>query len=724
MKTVNTILWNVGVALALLLGAGAAHAQTPDVILDGNGFVVEIRDLTVIHQDETTHLYDVTFEAGSAFDVYGNEPVFDFGVEEENAALAIIASFKAINDEAPVPMRAGADGADQFFAGTLLNEGIVETFGAEYFLFPPGNNPVPNTWDECDRDEQELGQKECIQGVLAIPPNDVVTWALFTPVGTADEPEISLTPTSLAPATLLGEDAGDQQFTVTNSGSGTLEYTVADDQTWLSVSPPGGTSDGEMNTITVSYTTAGLDGGVHTATITVRDPNALNDPQTVDVTLFVTEEPAIGLSPTVLMPEAALGNDALSDTFTVQNAGGFFLFYDVTVDAAWLSVDPEGGVSLVAPDTITVSYATSGLGEGVHQGTITVSDPGAVNNPQAIAVVLTVTSAGSLGTTEVRQTKKVNTIPGLDSALSGTYDKPGFPLLLPQSGITGSTLFHDGGSFSFSSTQTMTAYTYGDWAFEIRSTCAANGDACLVQTDNGTPWALRDVDVTAGTARMVFTDEGRDAFNDLAGAPSTVQVFVTSQSFTGDLRGSAGELTGLDGADNLCTQAAIDAGLEGAWTAWVSQDSVDVVDRMFDAEFQLLDGTVVANNLADLTDGTLDAAIDLDEKFDTVSAASVWTATETDGRYGGSGTCDSWTSSDVGNSGLVGKPSAVDADWTDVGGGNSCEKANRLYCFSASKFLTEETFGDATFIPEPSAAALGAAALTTLGLIRVRRRRR
>ena len=40
------------------------------MILDGSGFVVEIHDLTVIHQDETPHLYDVRFEVGSAYDVY------------------------------------------------------------------------------------------------------------------------------------------------------------------------------------------------------------------------------------------------------------------------------------------------------------------------------------------------------------------------------------------------------------------------------------------------------------------------------------------------------------------------------------------------------------------------------------------------------------------------------------------------------------------------------
>jgi hypothetical protein len=709
MKTRNTIISNIVVALMFLFGAGAAHAL--DVILDDNDFVVEIRDLEVVHQNETTHFYDVKFEAGSAYDVYGDDLVFDFGVEEENAALAIIASWIAINGEAPVPMRAGADGADQFFAGTLFNEGVVETFGAEYYLFPPGQNSVPNTWDECDRDEQTLGQRECIQGVLVIPPSQAVTWALFTPAGTADTPELSLMPTELVPATLLGEDAGDQQFTVTNWGSGTLDYTITDDQTWLSVSPSSGTSDGEMDTITVRYTTAGLELGVHNATITVSDPDASNHPQTVEVMLFVTEEPAIGLSATVLMPETVLGNDALSDTFTVTNVGGLFLIFDVSVDAPWLSVDPEDGISVVTPDTITVSYATSSLAEGVHEATITVSDPGAVNNPQAIAVVLTITGAGSFGTTEVRQTSKVDTIPGIIFGVGQPYEKPAFPFVLPQSSISGSSLFHADGWFSFSSPQTDTTYSYGDWTFELLSTCAADGDPCLVQTDNGTPWALRNVDFVARTARMVFTDTGAQAFSDLAGATSPVQVFASSQRAKGDFGG-------LAAADAFCTNAA--ASLGGDWTAWLSDSNTNAIDRIPAGEYRLLDGTLIANSLTELTSGTLLAPIDLDENSASFSG-NPWTGTQPDG-IGTGDNCDDWTDAADGVNGTQGQFPSTTTTWTQLGSTAPCAYQRSFYCFSAPAFHAEETFADVSFIPEPSTTLLQGTALFALIVLAMRRR--
>jgi MYXO-CTERM domain-containing protein len=57
---------------------------------------------------------------------------------------------------------------------------------------------------------------------------------------------------------------------------------------------------------------------------------------------------------------------------------------------------------------------------------------------------------------------------------------------------------------------------------------------------------------------------------------------------------------------------------------------------------------------------------------------------------------------------------------------DDCDVFNRLYCFSASKFVAEEPFADVTFIPipEPSAAALSSAALAALGLVRLASRRR
>ena len=59
-------------------------------------------------------------------------------------------------------------------------------------------------------------------------------------------------------------------------------------------------------------------------------------------------------------------------------------------DRNWLSCIPGSGSSTGEPDTIEVIYETADLLCGSYSGTITVSDPEATNDPQTIAVSLTV----------------------------------------------------------------------------------------------------------------------------------------------------------------------------------------------------------------------------------------------------------------------------------------------------------------------------------------------
>ena len=208
------------------------------------------------------------------------------------------------------------------------------------------------------------------------------------------QPAICLDPNELTPTCNYGEDALDETFEVWNCGDPgtTLSYTISDDVGWLVCDPNSGTSGGEHDTITVHYTTAGLDVGQHTATITVSDPNAINDPQGIAVTLTVQGDPAICLDPNELTPACNHGEDAPDQTFEVWNCGTptTTLSYTISDDVGWLECDPNGGTSTGEHDTITVHYTTAGLDVGQHTATITVSDPNAINDPQGIAVTLTV----------------------------------------------------------------------------------------------------------------------------------------------------------------------------------------------------------------------------------------------------------------------------------------------------------------------------------------------
>jgi hypothetical protein len=104
----------------------------------------------------------------------------------------------------------------------------------------------------------------------------------------------------------------------------------------------------------------------------------------------VPQSPTIYVSPARLEPAVTQGEDAISQTFTVVNAGSGTLSYSITGDAGWLSVDPASGTSTGEADTITVSYATANLSAGTYTAAITIHDAAATNDPQTIAVTLTV----------------------------------------------------------------------------------------------------------------------------------------------------------------------------------------------------------------------------------------------------------------------------------------------------------------------------------------------
>ena len=170
---------------------------------------------------------------------------------------------------------------------------------------------------------------------------------------------------------------------------------------------------------------------------------------------------------------------------------------------------------------------------------------------------------------------------------------------------------------------------------------------------------------------------GCDNSNDPAPDPGHVKVFVTSLNYNGNR-------SGLADADADCTTAATGAGQTGTWTAWLSDSTTDAVDRIFDGgtRYQLINGTVIADNMADLLDGTLDAPILIDESGnDVVGSFEVWTGTVADGTNPGVVWCSDWTTVDPAQKGLIGRADKVDATWSSVFA-DDCDIFNRLYCFA------------------------------------------
>lgn len=160
-------------------------------------------------------------------------------------------------------------------------------------------------------------------------------------------------------------------------------------------------------------------------------------------------------------------------------------------------------------------------------------------------------------------------------------------------------------------------------------------------------------------------------------AAEELTIFVTNETF---LPGSQpGLLSGVLDGDQKCQDRADVANLPGTFKAWLSDDNSNAASRQASGggPYVLVDDTVVADDWNDLTDGTLDHAIDLDEFGNPTSGASVWTGTTPPGAVIADKTCGWWFSS-VGT-GRRGTSSGTDGTWSSATDGD-CSSVAHLYC--------------------------------------------
>jgi len=200
-------------------------------------------------------------------------------------------------------------------------------------------------------------------------------------------PTIGYSPTSFSfTATQGGSNPPNQSLSISNTGGGTLSWSVSDDVTWLTLNPISGTDSG---TVTLSANIAGITAGTYNALITITAAGATNSPVSIPVTLTVNPPPpTIGYNPTSFNFSATQGGSNPPDqTLSISNTGSGTLNWSVSVDATWLSLNPTNGTN---SGTVTLSVNIAGLPEGTYNATITVTAAGATNSPVSIPVTLTV----------------------------------------------------------------------------------------------------------------------------------------------------------------------------------------------------------------------------------------------------------------------------------------------------------------------------------------------
>lgn len=216
-------------------------------------------------------------------------------------------------------------------------------------------------------------------GATGSPDHVSVTLTVFTP-GLAVTPGLihesapvgSTTPTNVT-------------LQVSNSGTGTITWSASKTQPWVTLSKPSG---GAPDDLIITLNPTGLPPGMQRDTILFTSAEATNGPVRVPVEYEIVQ-PGLTVTPSSINATAET-TDPKKQQFdlVISNSGGGSLGWFASADASWISVSPLGGI---APSTLTVTIDPQGLGAGTHNGSVTVTSPGAVGSPFTVPVQLTIT---------------------------------------------------------------------------------------------------------------------------------------------------------------------------------------------------------------------------------------------------------------------------------------------------------------------------------------------
>lgn len=171
----------------------------------------------------------------------------------------------------PVDNSSNGDGTTSFSRVYDENTSVTLTAPAEF------NGKVFSKWT--------VNETDTSSATVQVTMSEATTATAYYITLETPEPEIALSRNTLIfGGDTSGQVTNPQTVRIENNGTGTLDWTVSGDQTWLAVSPASGSNAGVLS---VTADPTGLDAGTYQGVVTVMDPAATNSPQTIAVTLNV-----------------------------------------------------------------------------------------------------------------------------------------------------------------------------------------------------------------------------------------------------------------------------------------------------------------------------------------------------------------------------------------------------------------------------------------------------
>jgi hypothetical protein len=193
-----------------------------------------------------------------------------------------------------------------------------------------------------------------------------------------------------------GANPAAQTLSISNAGEGSLQWEISEECGWLTAEPNTGTCTGEVDDVTLSVDTSGLAAGEYNCELTVSDPNALNNPVTVDVNLVInTTEISVSETEFEFFSMPGLGNPN-DQIVSISNSGTGTLNWEIIEDCNWLTAEPNTGTCTSEVDDVNLSVNISGLASGYYDCELLIFGSGAINSPQSVFVTLVIGGEGEL----------------------------------------------------------------------------------------------------------------------------------------------------------------------------------------------------------------------------------------------------------------------------------------------------------------------------------------
>ena len=209
--------------------------------------------------------------------------------------------------------------------------------------------------------------------------------------------QLRLSGTSIGPVYVeAGSNGQAQTINAFNLGDGTLNLSIASSASWLNatVGAPTMCSNGPVAAcipINVTLNTSGLSIGNYSETLTVTEPNAIDAPQTITVTLQVDGSPTS--ADFYVTPNTGTPPTTSNTAFLPVNTGGTVISSVTTTDGMpWLNFILFGGNQVYFTGYQVRASAQRGQAEGTYTGTVLLSGSTYSPDNKSISVSLHITS--------------------------------------------------------------------------------------------------------------------------------------------------------------------------------------------------------------------------------------------------------------------------------------------------------------------------------------------